>query len=144
VASGHSRSVYAASRRSEDVPIRIFAHNMELPDGAKDYVMRKAERLRRIFDGMVTVRVNLDAEKERRTAEITANLAHGPSVVTRVTTNDLREAVDLAFHKIESQIRKHKDKLRDYRAREQSARAARQAPETPPTPEEETGGEATS
>ena len=126
------------------MPIRIFAHHMELSEAVKGYVTRKAERLRRIFDGMLTVRVNLDAEKERRTAEITANLAHGPSLVTRVTRNDLREAVDLAFHKIEAQVRKHKDKLRDHRAREQAAaKSAGPPPAAPPTAEGEPGSDET-
>lgn len=120
------------------MPIRIFAHHMELSVGTRDYVTRKAERLRRIFDGMLTVRVNLDCEKERRTAEITANLTRGPSLVTSVTTTDLREAVDLAFHKIEARVRKHKDKLRDHRAREQSATGtAAGAPGEGPTAEGE-------
>ena len=126
------------------MPIRIFAHHMELPEAVKDYVTRKAEHLRRIFDGMLTVRVNLDAEKERRTAEITANLAHGPSLVTRVTRNDLREAVDLAFHKIEAQVRKHKDKLRDHRPRDHAAaKAAGTPPATLPTAESEPGSDET-
>ena len=109
--------------RRHSVPIRVFAHHVELSEDMRLHVVEKAEHLRRIFDGMFTVRVTLEAEKERRVAEVMANVSHGAPVVTRVTTQNLLEAVDLAFHKIEAQLRKHKDKLRDHRVREEAAAA---------------------
>jgi len=120
------------------VPIRVFTHHIDVPERTRQHVTRKAERLRRIFDGLSTVRVTLEAEKQRRVAEIVANLSHGPPVVTRVTTQSLREAIDLAFDKIEAQLRKHKDKIRDHRAREHgtakpSAAAPQEAPDTADT-----------
>lgn len=111
------------------MPIRVFAHHVELSEDMRLHVVEKAEHLRRIFNGMFTVRVTLEAEKERRVAEVTANVSHGAPVVTRVTTQNLLEAVDLAFHKIEAQLRKHKDKLRDHRVREEAAAAPE--PEAP-------------
>ena len=113
------------------MPIRVFAHHMELTDEIRHHVTERAEHIRRIFDGIITVHVTLEAEKERRSVEVVANVSHGSPVVSRATTQSLTEAVDLAFHKIEAQLRKHKDKLRDHRGH--GAEAA--APEAPPPDE---------
>jgi putative sigma-54 modulation protein len=103
------------------VPIQVFAHHMHLSDDTRQRVVEKAEHIRRIFDGILTVHVTLDAEKERRLVEVVTNVSHGAPVVARATTQNLNEAIELAFDKAEAQLRKHKDKIRDRRAREQGA-----------------------
>ena len=113
------------------MPIRVFAHHMELTEGIRHHVTERAEHIRRIFDGIITVHVTLDAEKERRSVEVVANVSHGSPVVSRVTTQNVTEAIDLAFHKVEAQLRKHKDKLRDHRGHGAEA----PAPEAPPPDE---------
>ena len=121
------------------MPIRVFAHHMELTEDTRRHVTERAEHIRRIFDGISTVHVTLDAEKERRTAEVVANVSHGAPVVSRHTAVTVTEAVDEAFRKVEAQLRKHKDKIRDHRVREPAAPGAEpsepQAPGAAP-PEE--------
>jgi len=118
------------------MPIQIFAHHIEVTEEIRLLATYKAERLRRIFDGISTIHLTLEAEKERRVAEIVTNVSHGAPIVARSSAADLREAIDLTFDKIEAQLRKHKDKVRDHRAREHG--------ETKPVPptEEETAGKA--
>lgn len=114
------------------MPIQVFAHHMQLAEETRQRVVEKAEHLRRIFDGVLTVHVTLDAEKERRVAEIVSNISHGAPVVARVTTQNLNEAIDLAFDKVEAQLRKHKDRIRDRRVREHGeAEAAAEPSEEP-------------
>ncbi|MBM4031154.1 MAG: ribosome-associated translation inhibitor RaiA [Planctomycetes bacterium] len=114
--------------------IQVRAHHMELAAETRERVTEKAEHLRRIFDGVLTVHVTLDAEKERRFVEIVANVSHGAPVVARATTLNLNEAIELAFDKAEAQLRKHKDRIRDRRMREQVPEAPEEAeaPEEPP------------
>jgi putative sigma-54 modulation protein len=100
------------------VPIQVFAHHVDLTEETRRRVTEKAEHIRRIFDGILTVHVTLDAEKERRMVEIVANVSHGAPVVARTTTQNLDEAIELAFDKVEAQLRKHKDRIRDRRTRE--------------------------
>ena len=116
------------------MPIQVFAHHMELSDDTRQRVTEKAQHIRRIFDGVVTVHVTLGVEKERRFVEIVANVSHGSPVVARVTTQNLQEAIELAFDKVEAQLRKHKEKVRDHRVREQAAAGA---PEAAPDADEE-------
>jgi len=113
------------------VPIQVFAHNVHLSEETRQRVTEKAEHIRRIFDGILTVHVTLDAEKERRLVEIVANVSHGAPVVAHATTQNLNEAIELAFDKVEAQLRKHKDKIRDRRMREQGAAPAEEATAEP-------------
>lgn len=103
------------------MPIQVFAHHVHLSEETRERVIEKAEHIRRIFDGILTVRVTLDAEKERRLVEIVANVSHGAPVIARTTTQNLNEAIELAFDKVEAQLRKHKDRIRDRRVREHGA-----------------------
>ena len=125
------------------MPIRVFAHHVDLTDDLRRRVTEKAEHIRRIFDGIVTVHITLDAEKERRMVEVVANFSHGAPVVSRVTTQNFTEAIELAFDKIEAQLRKHKDKLRDRRVREHgaAARPATGAEEVADEPGEDPAGQ---
>ena len=109
------------------MPIQVFAHHMELSDDTRQRVTEKAQHIRRIFDGVVTVHVNMGVEKERRFVEIVANVSHSGPVVARATTQNLQEAIELAFDKVEAQLRKHKEKVRDHRVHEQPAAAAPEA-----------------
>ncbi|HPD14604.1 MAG TPA: ribosome-associated translation inhibitor RaiA [Planctomycetota bacterium] len=120
------------------MPIQVFAHHMQLPDDLRARVVEKAQHIRRIFDGVVTVHVTLDAEKERRLVEVVANVSHGAPVVARVTTQNLAEAIELAFDKAEAQLRKHKDRIRDHRPREHGVEVP---PPTSPDADEEAGEE---
>ncbi len=110
------------------MPVQVFAHHMQLTEATRRRVTEKAEHIRRIFDGVLTVHVTLDAEKERRLVEVVAKVSHGAPVVARVTTQDLGEAVELAFDKVEAQLRKHKDRLRDHRSRERGGSLPAGAP----------------
>ncbi len=103
------------------MPIQVFAHHVHLSDETRQRVIEKAEHIRRIFDGVLTVHVTLDAEKERRLVEIVASVSHGAPAIARATTQNLTEAIELAFDKVEAQLRKHKDRIRDRRAREHGA-----------------------
>ena len=113
------------------MPIQVFAHHMELADEMRERVTEKAQHIRRIFDGVVTVHVTLDVEKERHLVEVVANVSHGAPVVARATTASLGESVELAFDKAEAQLRKHKDRLRDHRGREHEPAAAGDQGEEP-------------
>jgi len=112
------------------VPVQIVARHFDLADAMRKRITEKAQHIRRIFDGVLTVHVTLEAEKGRRLAEVVANISHGAPVVARAATPSFAESIELAFDRAEAQLRKHKDRLRDHRVREQQ----------PPTPPGETGG----
>jgi len=105
------------------VPIQIAAHHVELSDLLRRRIRRRAQHMLRVFDGLVTIHVTLSAEKERRVVEFVANVSHGAPIVAKVTAVSLEAAIKEASGKVEAQLRRHKDKIRDHRAREGGAPA---------------------
>ncbi len=60
-----------------------------------------------------TVRVILDQEGSRATAEIIVNIKNR-DIEAKVASYDMNESVETAIDKIEVQIRKHLDKMQDH------------------------------
>jgi ribosomal subunit interface protein len=52
-------------------------------------------------------------------AELVLTLSHGAPLVARARGENFRAAIDIAADKVERQLRKHKEKLRDRRSRGQ-------------------------
>lgn len=100
------------------MPIQIAAHHVEVTACLRERISEKATHMRRIFDGITTLHVTVTAEKERRTAELVANVSHGAPVVAKVTAASLDAAIQEVFEKVEAQLRRHKDKIRDHRLHE--------------------------
>lgn len=115
--------------------IEIAGHNLEITDDIRSYATEKAEGLSHFFNGITSVHVMLMAEKERRIAEVVANISHGAPIIGRVAVEgeNVYTAINLAADKVEAQLRKHKEKIRERRIRE----AAPEPPEAPEPEEEE-------
>jgi putative sigma-54 modulation protein len=65
--------------------------------------------------------VVLSLEKHRHQAEITLN-TNGITVNARDVTEDMYAAIDLAVDKLERQVKKHKEKLKDHKPGIRTAR----------------------
>lgn len=104
-------------------------HQVVIADELRQRVQEKAEHLDRIFNGITTLHVAFHVEREQRIAEVVANVSHGAPVVAKVAAATLLDALEGAAEKIEVQLRRHKEKVRDHRVRE--ARAEAPSPEEP-------------
>ena len=113
--------------------IEISGHHLDVTDDIRSYATEKAEGLSHFFNGITSVHVIIMAEKERRIAEVVATVSHGAPVVARVAVEgeNVYTAINLAADKVEAQLRKHKEKIRERRIREAAAE-----PETPGPAEE--------
>jgi putative sigma-54 modulation protein len=65
--------------------------------------------------------VVLSLEKHRHQAEITLN-TNGITVNAKDVTEDMYAAIDLAVDKLERQVKKHKEKIKDHKPGERTAR----------------------
>jgi putative sigma-54 modulation protein len=113
---------------------------MSVPRELRGYVEHIADRLRHFFDGITSLHLSLRAEKERRVAELVVNVSHGAPVVAKATTNNLYAAIHMAAEKVETQLRKHKDKIRDHRPREADKGTVSPAGEEPQSSEPDPAG----
>ncbi len=93
--------------------ITVNARHMEVTDSIRDYAHDKTQNLDRYFDRIQTVEVIMDIEGGSPVAEIVVSVARSNRFVARHRGEDMYGCIDKAVHKIEEQLRRHKDKVRD-------------------------------
>jgi len=126
--------------------LKIVCKNAELTEELKSFAQEKIDRLERFFEGIMKAQLMLspdfvtagapgvdegDSEPAQRVerpanasghvaaAEIVLKLSHGDPLVARARGDSFQAAIDIAADKVERQLRRHKEKLRDRRSRGQ-------------------------
>ncbi len=97
--------------------INITGHHLELTTSLKDYVEKKFEKLTRHFDHVINVHVVLTVEKLDHHAEASLQVS-GNKIFAEATSDGMYAAVDSLVDKLDRQIVKHKEKLKDHHQRE--------------------------
>jgi putative sigma-54 modulation protein len=92
--------------------VQITAKNLELTNALKDYVEKKLLRIEKYFDYVLDINVVLEIQKNVHTAEILVN-AKGVFLKGLEKSEDLYASIDLAIDKIERQLAKYKEKLKE-------------------------------
>src|SRR4030042_1533060 len=95
--------------------VSVTFRHLEATPALRAYVEEKAAKIKKYFGGPNEVNVVLSLEKHRYTAEITLK-AGRTTVNAREETNDMYSAIDLVVDKINRQIKKYKDKIKDHKA----------------------------
>ncbi len=92
--------------------ITISARHGHLSDQTQQKISEKAEKLRKFFDRMTAIEVTVDLEhhEESVNVEIRVSAERTDGFVARDTAPELFAALDGAVHKIETQLRKHKER----------------------------------
>jgi len=105
--------------------------NLEPSDALKSYVREKLDRMDKYFSGPAEAGVVLSIEKFRHSAEI--NITGDRLTINgKEETEEMYAAIDMVLDKLEVQIKKNKQKSRDYRIKGK----------TGPTPTDETESDA--
>ena len=99
--------------------LNITGHHVEVTDSLKAYVEEKLERLEKHFDHVNNVHVILSVEKQRQKSEATVNVS-GATLFADSTEEDMYAAIDSMADKLDRQIKKHKEKLKDHHQNEGS------------------------
>jgi putative sigma-54 modulation protein len=90
-----------------------FRH-LEPSDALKSYAEEKLERIKKYIDEPVVAQVFMTVEKIRHCAEVTLN-AKGITIKASEETNDMYAAVDAVVDKIERQLRRYKERIKDHK-----------------------------
>ncbi len=91
----------------------VTGHHLELTDSLKKYVSNKMDRLERHFNNVTKTSVILSVEKNRQKAEATINLS-GNSLYAESVNEDMYAAIDNLTDKLDRQIVKHKEKIKNH------------------------------
>lgn len=92
--------------------IQLTAKHLKVTPAINDYVHEKMEKAQKYFDHIVWGQAFLSVEKRAHNAEF---VIHAPRQTFRAlaTAADLYSAVDLASDKIDAQLKKYKERLKD-------------------------------
>jgi putative sigma-54 modulation protein len=93
--------------------IKVSALQMKMTDGIKGYIEEKLSKLEKYLSPESEVKVKVSAKKERQKVEVTINSVGGQIVRAEHVGEDLYAAIDIVCDKLNRQIVKFKNKVRD-------------------------------
>lgn len=93
--------------------LNMTGHHVEITPALRAYVTEKMQRLSRHFDHVISISVILKVEKHEQLAEGTVN-AGGKTLFATDTAMDMYAAIDGLIDKLDRQVRRLKDRLRDH------------------------------
>jgi len=93
--------------------IDITGHHVDLTDALNNHVGLKFEKLERHFENVVDTHVILTVEKLQQKAEATLQIS-GAKLYADAIAEDMYAAIDGLVDKLDRQIKKHKEKLKDH------------------------------
>jgi len=91
----------------------IHGHHLEVTPALRTYVEDKLTRIRRHFDNVIDVDVVLSVDKLRQKAEITLRV-RGSALHAQCTEEDLYASIDSMMDKLDRQVLRHKDRMKNH------------------------------
>lgn len=102
----------------------ITFRHMEVSETLKEYAREKLSKLEKYLDSVMVAEVTLTVEKFRHRAEVLIT-ADGFKVQAEEETEDMYSALDLLVDKVERQIKKRREKVKDRKAANSRRSASR-------------------
>ena len=91
--------------------VRISARHGHLAAATQEKITEKTEKLRRFSDRVSAIEVTVDLEQQETVkVEVCVSVEHAPDFVAS-DEGELFAALDRVVHKLEQQLRKHKEKI---------------------------------
>jgi putative sigma-54 modulation protein len=92
--------------------ITITGRHIRMDDDIRSYAEKKLQKAETYFDRIIEAHMILSAEKHRRMAEVTLH-AKRARFHAQSETESIYASIDEVMEKVDAQIRKHKEKIRD-------------------------------
>ena len=94
--------------------LTITGKHINLTDAIKEHAESKASKLPKFYDSVMEVEVIIDgSDGSDFSAELVVRAGRNQTFVVTEKGEDIYACIDTAVHKMESQIRKQKEILRD-------------------------------
>lgn len=96
--------------------VNVSARHGHLSPAAQSKITAKVSRLKRYFDRLTALNVTVDlGDATLPAVEIVASAEHFHDLVSHERAAQLWRSIDGAVQKMEQQLRKHKEKVRDHK-----------------------------
>lgn len=97
--------------------LHIVARKIKLTKPIKDFIESKVQKLYDYIDNIVWIQFVISVEKKNHMAEIIVHVGH-QTMKAACSSDDLYTAIDKVMDKIETQVKKYKEKMSDHRNEE--------------------------
>jgi len=95
----------------------ITGHHIDVTPLLNNYIKEKVTRLKRHFDQVLNIHVILEVQKQSHKAEASLHIS-GNHIFAVAKGEDMYAAIDLLADKLDRQIIKHKEKIRNHHRNE--------------------------
>ena len=97
--------------------LNVTGRKIEVTDGIRDHLKDKINKTIIILDKTADIHITLSVEKHRHLAEIILK-TKGITLHSHEETKDMYISIDKALEKMENQLRKHRDKAKEARSKQ--------------------------
>lgn len=107
----------------------IIGRHLEVTQEIKDYTSSRLEKAPKFFGRIHGIKAVYGMDGDDYQAEFIAHLVKGDTLVAKAAARDIYAAIDAACDKLESQLRRYKDKLNEHRVKPEPEQAPASASE---------------
>lgn len=111
-----SRKSKAAQFLGEGYSLTVTGRNVHVTEAMKQYAIEKLSKIERISNHIIDVSVTMDIQKMAQRIEVILKVDHF-KIVSKATTEDMYASIDMVFDKLQAQLRKYRERIRDHQAR---------------------------
>jgi putative sigma-54 modulation protein len=103
------------SQETDYVQIEVTCRHGNINDYARTHITEKSNKLLTFFERVTAIQVTIDFEHGKAKSEILVDAEHKHNFVSHAVEDDVISSFDSAYHKMEQQIKKYKEKIQDHR-----------------------------
>jgi putative sigma-54 modulation protein len=100
---------------NHDVNIELRSRDEPLPESLRSYAIEKAGRLTRFHDRISRIQIIAEEVRQAPVVEIIVHVDSGSTFVAKEQSSSFRAAIDVLVGKVERQLKKDKERLKDHK-----------------------------
>lgn len=101
---------------NQEYTINIIGKNIEITNPIRDYIDEKIGKIEDLSTDIIDVKVRLDVQKLNHAVDIVMKFSHF-RVNVHANTENMYSAIDKAFERLYTKLRKWKDRIQDHHAK---------------------------
>lgn len=111
-----SRKSKAAEFENATYNVTITARHMEITEAMKNYALEKVSKLERFGHRLIDATVTMDIQKIEHRVDIVVKVDN-VKLKSQASTNNMYVSIDMAVDKVETQLKKYKDRMINHHER---------------------------
>lgn len=96
---------------------QVTFRHMEATEALKEYAEKRMERFAKYFSDPIACNVTMSTAKYNHRVDVQVQLKNGFKIAGHEITENMYSSIDMVAAKIERQVRRYKDKLKDRKVR---------------------------